>query len=246
MVLWDITTIIEPTKKGTRLMKRLTYLCLVCTLSISSAAPAATVRTVALSGQQAPGTPSGVNFSGSFSTPVLNDAGQTAFSAFLTGSSVIFSNDAGIWSEGSGSLALVARDGEPAPGTPDGVNYSGFLNPVLNDAGQNAFFAVLTGSGVNNTNNQSIWSEGSGSLALVARGGDQAPGAPSGANYNSIDSPELNNAGQTAFLAYTSNGQGIWLEDSGSLTLIAFNRDHAPGTPSGVNFGGSPYWDRSC
>ena len=48
---------------------------------------------------------------------------------------------------------------------------------MLNDAGQVAFRANLTGSGVDSTNYQGVWSEGSGSLALVARTGSQAPGA---------------------------------------------------------------------
>ena len=92
----------------------------------------------------------------------------------------------GIWSEGSGSLALVARSGSQAPGTPSGVNFSDFLcrSPVLNNAGQTAFYATLTGSGVDSTNDQGIWSEGSGSLALVARSGSQAPGTPSGVNFS--------------------------------------------------------------
>ena len=46
--------------------------------------------------------------------------------ASLTGSGVDSTNNAGIWSEGSGSLALVARSGSQAPGTPSGVNFSGF------------------------------------------------------------------------------------------------------------------------
>ena len=68
-------------------------------------AHAATLRTVALSGQQAPGTPDGVVFGGFFEPPVLNDAGQTAFLA----------DGYGVWSEGSGSLALTARVGDHAP-----------------------------------------------------------------------------------------------------------------------------------
>ena len=77
-------------------MKRLNFvLCLVCTLSISSAAHAAPVRTVAISGQSAPGTPSGVNFDYTFSlgeSLVLNNAGQTAFYTRLTGSGVDLTN----------------------------------------------------------------------------------------------------------------------------------------------------------
>ncbi len=108
------------------------------------AAPAAAVRTVALSGQQAPGTPSGASYLSFIANPVLNDAGQTAFIAALTGIGVNSTNNLGIWSQGSGSLALVARNGSQAPGTPSGVNYSSF-NPyslVVNEAGQTAFYAV--------------------------------------------------------------------------------------------------------
>ena len=59
-------------------------------------------------------------------SPTLNNAGQTAFFANLTGSGVDATNDLGIWSEGTGSLALVAREGSHAPGTPSGVNFNGF------------------------------------------------------------------------------------------------------------------------
>jgi hypothetical protein len=317
----------------------------VCFAAAPMIAHAATLRTVALSGQQAPGTPDGVNFSMPISStvhPVLNDAGQTAFKATLTGSGVDSTNNFGIWSEGSGSLALVAREGDHAPGTPSGVNFSIFDGPVLNDAGQTAFKARLTGSGVDGTNytnrraiwledsgslalvpgslgvegtlptpalndagqvaligacggsggiciwsgdsgsptlvvrlseypfntlyspalndagriafiagsGNSIWSDRSGSLTLVARGGDQAPGTPNGVVFDYIafyqqQTPELNDAGQTAFTAevtgsgvdYFTNRWGIWSEGSGSLALVARYGDHAPGTPSGVNFG---------
>ena len=46
------------------------------------------------------------------------------------------------------------------------------------------FRADVTGSGVGATNNQGVWSEGSGSLSLVARTGTQAPGAPGGVNFD--------------------------------------------------------------
>ena len=119
----------------------------------------------------------------------LNNAGQTAFAGLLVGGGVDASNDQGVWSESSGNLALVAREGSHAPGTPSGVNFGGegFSNPVLNDVGQTAFQARLAGSGVDVTNGFGIWSEGTGSLALVARGGDHAPGTPSGVKFESFD-----------------------------------------------------------
>ena len=100
----------------------------------------------------APGTPLGVTFREFVPSPVtINNAGQTAFEAWLTGDGVDDSNGEGVWSEGSGTLELVARRGSPAPGTASGVNFGAFNPyrwPLLNDAGQTAFCAVLTGSGV--------------------------------------------------------------------------------------------------
>jgi hypothetical protein len=228
-------------------------------ISAPSTAHAATLRTVALSGQQAPGAPGEINYGG-FRAPVLNDAGQTAFHATLTGSGVDEMNDEGIWSEGSGTLALVARKGSQAPGAPSGVNFGPFADdvggrsiawsPVLNDAGQIAFMAMLAGADIGPLNDIGIWSEGSGNLALVAREGDHAAGMPSGVTYSLLvggyppPRPVLNNAGQVAFRSYltgngvvSTNDTGIWSERSGGVALVAREGDQAPGLPSGVNFG---------
>lgn len=53
-------------------------------------------RTVALSGQNAPGTVAGVNFYG-FDVPILDFGGRTAFRAVLTGV-VTTSDNTGVWS----------------------------------------------------------------------------------------------------------------------------------------------------
>ncbi len=222
---------------------------LLCCFANTARATTVTYETRALTGDVAPGTTAGVNFSG-FNLPVVNGAGQTAFLANLTGTGVTSANDRGIFSEGSGSgLALVAREGDMAPGTSAGVNFSGFNSPVLNGAGQTAFSADLTGAGVTSANDRGIFSEGGGlGLALVACEGDNAPGTTAGVNFSStgFSSPVLNGAGQTAFLARltgtgvtSANDQGIFSEGGGAgLALVAREGDNAPGTMSGVNFGG--------
>jgi len=205
---------------------------------------------VARTGSQAPGTDAGVNFS-RFGSFVLNATGQTAFSGVLTGTGVTsLENDNGIWSEGGGSgLALVARTGSQAPGTDAGVNFSFFsFSPVLNGAGQTAFWGSLTGPGVTSENNDNgIWSEGGGSgLALVARTGSQAPGTDAGVNFSGFSFLVLNGAGQTAFRGFltgsgvsNSNTVGIWSEGGGSgLALVARTGSQAPGMDAGVNFSG--------
>jgi len=201
-----------------------------------------TVALVARTGDQAPGTPIGVQFLIFLTAPVLNNAGLTAFSGALTGPGVSTLNNTGIWSEGTGSLAILARAGDPAPGTPAGVNFDVLLNAPLaiNDAGHTAFRGTLVGPGVDGSNNIAVWSQGSGSLALVARAGDPAPGA---ATFSGFGPPVLNGSGRTAFAATLTgigvaptNDSGIWSEGAGTLALVARTGDPAPGTPPGVTF----------
>ncbi len=132
---------------------------------------------IAREGSLAPGT-GGATFGGGtggypfIEDPVFNDAGQTAFRGLLqTGGAVTSSNNTGIWSEGPGTLTLVAREGSTAPGT-GGATFSVLQRPAINGAGQTAFLGTLQrGGNVNSTNDSAIWSEASGSLALVAREG---------------------------------------------------------------------------
>ncbi len=134
-------------------MKTFTTFATLLLLSVGHPTTDAALRTVAFSGDTAPGTTD--SFANVFG-PVLNNAGQTAFRGRLNNSGD------GIWSEGGGSgLALVARSGDNAPGTSE--NFTDLYDPALNNAGQTAFGGRLNGT-------YGIWSEGKGSgLALVDR-----------------------------------------------------------------------------
>lgn len=209
---------------------------------------AGTLGIVARAGSQAPGTPSGVQFD-LFGLPAMNDAGHTAFHGYVAGSGVdLFTNNDGIWSGASGSLVLVARSGSQAPGAPSGVNFAGFLDPALNNAGHIAFWGHVDGSDLGGAFDDGIWSEGSGSLALVARRGSQAPGAPNGVMFGtteivSFDRPVLSDSGDVAFRGFVSgagvdetNNDGIWAGRAEALTLVARTGSQAPGTADGVSF----------
>lgn len=199
---------------------------------------------VAVPGSPAPGT--GAAFASVLVT-WLNEADRTAFVGELEpGPGVTDQDDSGIWSEGEGALALVAREGHPAPGTPAGAVFSafgGFDSVDLNDLGQIAFSTLLrVGSGgVTTSNDQGIWSSRNGSLALEARQGEQAPGAPPGELLFSMGSPRLNDAGQLAFSGrFGTSGGGdvcIWGPDGSGGTMPYFREDHpAPGLPPGATF----------
>ena len=106
-------------------------------------------RIVAQTGDPAPGT------AGRFSTfyvtvdgpksPVLNNAGRIAFAATLMQDpGVVFaSNDTGLWSDGGGALALIAREGSAAPGGPAGALFRRAADPVINSSGAVAFNGLL-------------------------------------------------------------------------------------------------------
>jgi hypothetical protein len=211
---------------------------------------------VAREGTQAPGTPAGAVFSELSRDPVLNDAGQTAFPAYLRegAGGVTASNNAGIWAQRGGQLQLVARTGNAAPGTPAGVNFGSFTANsygdgffAFNNAGQTAFTATLMSSGgVVSSNDSGIWSDLGGTLALIAREGMQAPGAPAGAVFDDLTtkSPVLNNNGQLAVTAQlrvgpggvvTDNNFGIWLADKDGASLVVREGSTAP-TPAGAIF----------
>lgn len=203
----------------------------------------AVLHSLAVSGQHAPGTPDGVLFSDfSFSAAALNDASETAFAATLIGTGVYATNNSGIWADRSNSLDLVVRAGEHAPGTQTGVNFSSFLAPVLNNQSHIAFQAQLTSNGeVESMNDAGIWSDHSGSLALVARKGSQAPDTPAGLNFKGFGNLALNDRDQIAFLGIlpgdptqgTVSSQGIWASDTaGVLHCIVRSGDRleiAPG-----------------
>ncbi|WP_119165837.1 DUF7453 family protein [Algihabitans albus] len=184
---------------------------------------------VALTGETAPGT------TGTFSRinlpTSLSDNGETAFRATLTGPGTSGANNQGIFSGSSGSVGLVARKGDVAPGTT--ATFNEFSSaPRLNANGETAFVASLRGSGANFSNNQAVFAETGGGLGLVARKGEAAPGTTE--TFNSFQTPRLNANGETAFVGFLSGsfakGQGIFSGSGGSLGLVARTGDPVPGT----------------
>jgi hypothetical protein len=183
----------------------------------------------------------GAEFNISQSTPLLlNSSGEFAFRAFLRESVTIgvdTTNDQGIWSSGTGSLQLVAREGGQAPGIVAGGNFFGFDPPKFSNGGQTAFIASLAANallGITPANSTGLWSDANGNLQLVARAGDQAPGMPMGAVFDSFFGGRssvgvaLNAAGHAAFFTSvtgggvtSTNNTGLWAQDqNGNLRLV--------------------------
>ncbi len=210
---------------------------------IWSGAPGA-LHLVARQGSQAVGLPDGVNYQ-SLGLSHFNTAGQMTFGAFVKGPGITTVNDAALWSEGSGVLSVVQQDGDHAPGLPDSVRFFGTGDSPINSAGHSVFLGTLAGPGIDFNNDKGFWTNRSGSLELIVREGDQAPGLPSGVRFDNLAfgkyTSEINAADQIAFAAKlrnsgSPNDYGIWSEGSGSLQLVVRTGDHAPGTLMDVNF----------
>lgn len=156
----------------------------------------------------------------------INDAGQTAFMGGMEDSPYQY----GLWSEGGGTLAKVAMTGELAPGTDAifGILGNLYLYPVsFNNAGESLFQATLTGDEVDDNNDRGIWSNVGGTLDLIARLGEIAPGTTE--KFAEFYYHDLNDLGQAMIVARLTgedSHRGIWAQDTnGELTLIAKEGD---------------------
>ncbi len=186
-------------------------------------------------GSPAPGPPPGSVFGSFHTSPGLNASGEIVFQSF----------PGGLVAGNPGSLALVARNGTQAPGTPVGTTFSNPSDRVLNAAGAVAFRSRLTGTGITAANNSGVWAGVPGSVALVAREGSPAPGTPAGVNFSEeVSKLAINGAGALGFrgrltgpgIVAFQNDFGIWVGPPGGLVLAVRSGTQAPGTPAGVNF----------
>ena len=211
-------------------------------------------QTVALRVTQAPGTPAGTVFS-SFDLPSINNAGHVTFSANVVGGGSSGDTDDLLYAGAPGSLTLVARSGDAAPGMPAGIVYAQFNQvqasspaffgqTLLNDNGQIAFSAEVRGTGVTSANNAVVFSGPLASLQPAAQEGSQVPGTAAGVVYSTFDVHfnESNQLGLKVTLTgsgvTTSNSNAVVIGSPGSMQLAIREGDPAPGTPPGVLLGG--------
>ncbi len=204
---------------------------------------------IAREDMQAPDTDMGVLF-GSFGDPFIDDAGFTSFLAGLKGAGVTMDNDSVIYTNRSGILQLVVREGDPAPGLVGGVVFGLPVSQVTgNSNSQLVFINQLSGASVTDDNKNSLWRETSGVLELLVRGGHPAPGTPAGAVFFSFSSAVINDAGNAAFAAFLKHGAGgvdafsdfgVWSAGLGGLHKVYRKLDQAAGVPNGVLFNAGP------
>lgn len=217
-------------------------------LALAGLAPAqpGEYRVVAMQGEPAVGAGTGVVFgSADFASAAINDAGQVAFKAGLAGPGVDSGNDVGVWLKGAGTLEMVARKGEPAPGCGPGVVFESLGGPRLNEAGIVGLSAILSGPAVDETNDVALFAYRGGTLELVAREGDPAAGIAD-ATYAQVRFGGLDSAGRIVFGAplagpgvTADNDTGLWIGAPGDVVLLAREGDTAPTEPPTI-FGPLP------
>jgi hypothetical protein len=163
------------------------------------------------SGDQAPGLAPGITIQTSFGTtgidgtPRISENGTYyLFGTSLWNGGVVAANDTALYSGTLGSYSLLAREGDPAPGTA-GATLTGTFSSTsaqssgVNDSGTCFFKSTLAGGDVVGTTNNEAWFIGTpGSLNIVVRKGDTFDG---GVHYLSTTTgtgfiSQLNASGQ--------------------------------------------------
>lgn len=185
--------------------------------------------------------------------------GKVVAQAWVTGSRIDENNDEALWLETDGGLRILVREGDrvggkgktstfgPTRSTPTFGGDHENLPPVVNDRGAVLFGAVLR-SGKTRLN--SVWTNRSGGLALLVRGGvplsgygqgDQAPGFAAGVGFATFEQGALNERNQLAFLGFADERrdplnltQAIWWDVPGSLALVVAESRPVPGLPGVV------------
>ncbi|QEG37626.1 DUF7453 family protein [Bythopirellula goksoeyrii] len=153
--------------------------------------------------------------------PALNEMGQVAFSAYVTGTVDGLNDGGGVFLSDGSSLTTIARRGQPAP---DGNGSFGtFSTPrSLNNSGQVAFRAGFIDSSLGFTDRGIVRGDGV-TLEQIARHGQLAPDGDG--TYREFYHPAINDAGQVVFGAVFLGGQNIPRESRNGDRAIVFYDD---------------------
>jgi hypothetical protein len=135
----------------------------------------------------------------SLGLPSTSAADSVIFQGLLGGGGITTSNDDYLAVKSGSFTTVVAREGDAAPGS--GMNYNSFDTTAINSHGRIAIKANLRNS-AGGTLVKAVYSGTPRAPELVALGGAQAPGAPSGTVFPVFDlgTPILNERGEVALL----------------------------------------------
>jgi len=204
----------------------------------------------------APGTGPGVLF-GDYYRNILDSAsisrgGVIFFSAPLYGDGVEQNNDRGIWRSEGEQIDLIIREGDQAPGFPDGITIDGNWGGLAGMAYQGSrgpwltFKAALEGGGYDPRSDRAIWrwSAGTGAQVLAQR---NMPDPLFGTNVVEFGVPSHIDSEGNALLGVGLESQtgykfypdawdsALLLGAPGAFVSVAKSGDPAPGFDPDVN-----------
>lgn len=210
-----------------------------------------TLSPVAISGQPTPVPELGADATRDFRGIGDFDAsGNVLLPSKLEGTGISDTNDDSVWWGRPDDLAMVAREGDQATGLPDGVQYASFkaFSSPYRDTGVH-FSATLSGNGVDESNDEAVWSVDDSGLTLIMRKGDQAPMMPAGVRFASLGAYRLSEGSDQVVFLISLSGPGI--DDTNrlavfaglpeSLRLVGQQGQQAPGTSDGAAFGSAAF-----
>jgi hypothetical protein len=199
---------------------------------------------LAATGQPVTPIPGALHYS--FATPSPTPGNLVNVLGGLTGSGVTNDNDLALFQMGGAGTRLIAREGDVAPGTPQGVVFDSFVAPGNADgAGRVAFTAALRGPGLGPSNNQSAWRETADGLDLVyLQGVTEAPGYADGTRFSAA-APRFALSGTVGLTANiltgptitSQNDTGVWFWNGGYQQVLREGLPINPGQPNSRSAG---------
>ena len=137
-----------------------------------------------------------------------------------------------------GTLHLVAKPGDPAPGT--NSVFAGFPGPQFFPLESTPLIfgnkLVMAASTEKDGNNGGIWSDRFGDFELIVRPGDALPGAPGTVIHSFADGFEGTDIVINAAINNAAT-DGLWRKSDGEFEVIAIDGVPAPGVQPGITFG---------
>jgi hypothetical protein len=207
------------------------------------------LRVVAREGDAAPGVGAAERFDsvtttasivGRAANVSISQGGDVALLATLTGPTVTTANDTAIWRETSQGLALLLREGDPAPGLANGIRVGQLRRPFSNAFGDILFGSDLVEQTGTVRSNAALWhvSVDGDVRSVLARGQVLAvnPSVPADVRtvravnlsrdfVESTAAGPINDAGRIAArVVFTDDSFGIVVIDTG-CDSIDFNRN---------------------